>query len=147
VPKASIVSPYYRVATRAIILDDQQRLLVMRNHDGEYELPGGGWEYGESFADCLAREIEEELGVELAGAESRVLCTYRGPGRLSGMALRIAVRARLKSYDFEPVDMAEAFWVTRDEFMALDLEPAAEEGIKEYADLIWGGSIGAEASL
>lgn len=146
-PEATIVSPYYRVATRAIILDDQQRLLVMRNHDGDYELPGGGWEYGESFAECLGREIEEELGVELAGADEHVLCTYRGEGRYSGMALRIAVRARLKSYDFKPVDMAEAFWVTRQEFLTLDLKPAAEEGLKAHADLIWGGSIGVEASV
>jgi 8-oxo-dGTP pyrophosphatase MutT (NUDIX family) len=137
VPEAAIVSPYYRVATRAIVLNDQKRLLVMRNHDGDYELPGGGWEYGESFTDCLRREIQEELGVELLSADEAVLCTYRGEGRYSGMALRIAVRARLKSYDFQPVDIAEALWVTRQEFMQLDLVPAAEAGLKEHADLIW----------
>ena len=146
-PEQTIVSPYYRVATRAIVLDEQQRLLVMRNHDGDYELPGGGWEYGETFEDCLRREIAEELGVELLDAEPTVLCTYRGEGRYSGMALRIAVRARLKSYDFRPVDMAEALWVTREEFLDLNLAPAAEDGLRQYADLIWGASVGVEASL
>ena len=132
-----IPSPYYRVATRAIILDDQNRLLIMENHDGDAELPGGGWEHGEPFDECLRREIMEELGVELEWCDSQVLCMYRDRNVHGAMSLRIAVRARLKSYDFKPVDMLRAFWVTHDEFMQLDLVPAAEEGLKQYAGMIW----------
>lgn len=130
-------SPRYRVATRAIILDSQGRLLVMQNHDGEYELPGGGWEYDESFEACLAREIEEELGVSLASCEDEVLGMWRGVNTHKKMSLRIGVRATLQSTAFKPVDMARAFWVTRDELMALDLRPAGEEGIKQHAAKIW----------
>lgn len=131
-------SPFYRVATRAIILDDERRILVMRSPADEYELPGGGWEYDEPFELCLAREIEEELGVELAGAEKDILCMYRGMNTHGNMSLRIAVRATLKSYDFKPGDMVSARFVSQPEFMALDLKPAGEEEIKQYADKIWG---------
>lgn len=131
------ISPWYRVATRAIILDNQQRLLVMENHDGEYELPGGGWEYDESFRVCLEREIEEELGVVLASCDEDILCMYRGRNSHGKMSLRIAVRAKLSSFDFKPVDMKRAFWATRDEFMKLDFIPAAEEELKQHADKIW----------
>ncbi|MFA5003699.1 MAG: NUDIX hydrolase [Candidatus Saccharimonadales bacterium] len=134
---SGIPSPFYRVATRAIVLDDQGRILIMKNHDGDYELPGGGWEYDESFDTCLEREILEELGVAVASVEPGILCVYRGRGTHGKMNVRIAVRATLKSYDFKPVDMAHAEFVTKDEFLALDLKPAAEEELKDYAHLIW----------
>jgi 8-oxo-dGTP pyrophosphatase MutT (NUDIX family) len=133
----NLPSPFYRVATRAIILDDQQRLLVMRNHDGEYELPGGGWEYDESFEECLAREIMEELGVQLSSCEQAALCIYRGRGSRRIEYLRIAVRATLNNHDFKPRDVAAAQWVSREAFMLLDLKPAGEEELKQFADMIW----------
>jgi len=133
---AELPSPFYRVATRAIILDDQQRILVGQDQEGNYELPGGGWEYDEPFDVCLAREIKEELGVEMASAEREILCVYRGQTKY-GATLRIAVRATLKSYDFKPVDLASARFVTKEEFLRLDFKPTANEGVKDYVDRIW----------
>jgi len=134
---AQLPSPFYRVATRAVILDDEQRILITQNHYGECELPGGGWEYDEPFDVCLAREIQEELGVEIASAEQAVLGVYRGRNDY-GMTLRIAVRATLKSHDFKPTDMALVKFVTKDEFLVLDFTPAGDEGIKQFATIIWG---------
>jgi 8-oxo-dGTP pyrophosphatase MutT (NUDIX family) len=133
---AELPSPFYRVATRAIILDDQQRMLVAQDEGGNYELPGGGWEFDESFEECLARELLEEFGVELADVEPGVVCVYRGDTRY-GMMLRIAVRATLKNHDFKPAELLRPRFVARDEFMTLDLTATANEGIKAYADLIW----------
>jgi len=129
-------SPYYRVATRAVILDDQQRILIVENHDGDYELPGGGWEYDESFNVCLEREIDEELGVKVASVEPSILGVYRGRNSY-GMTLRVAVRVTLRSHDFKPVDMARAWFVSKEEFLKLDFKPTADEGMKDYADIIW----------
>lgn len=133
---AQLPSPFYRVATRAVILDDQQRILVGQDENGNYELPGGGWEYDEPFDVCLAREIQEELGVKMASCDRDILCVYRGYTEY-GATLRIAVRATLKNYDFKPVDLATVRFATREEFMHLDFRATANEGIKEYADTIW----------
>ncbi|RDI61524.1 NUDIX hydrolase [Nocardia pseudobrasiliensis] len=48
----------------------ERKLLVVRRvaddwHGGMYELPGGGVEPGESFADCVARELFEETGLRV----------------------------------------------------------------------------------
>jgi 8-oxo-dGTP pyrophosphatase MutT (NUDIX family) len=42
------------------------RVLLARNHRGEWELPGGRPEVGEAFVDCVRREILEETGIEVA---------------------------------------------------------------------------------
>jgi hypothetical protein len=72
----------------------------------------------------------------MASAESAVLAMYRGRNNY-GMTLRIAVRATLTSHNFNPVDMAHVWFADREEFMALDLKPSADEGIKAFADQIW----------
>ncbi|WP_054815351.1 NUDIX hydrolase [Nocardia arizonensis] len=46
------------------------KLLVVRRvpddyYGGMYELPGGGVESGESFAECVARELFEETGLRV----------------------------------------------------------------------------------
>ncbi len=61
-----------RTSVRVVLLDDDGRVLLFRTIDptmpelGEWwELPGGGVEPGESYADTAAREIEEETGFAL----------------------------------------------------------------------------------
>jgi 8-oxo-dGTP pyrophosphatase MutT (NUDIX family) len=55
-----------RPAVRALVLDPDQRLLLVRFEfpDGtRWALPGGGLEPGESDHDALRRELAEELGL------------------------------------------------------------------------------------
>ncbi|HEX5448341.1 MAG TPA: NUDIX hydrolase [Candidatus Saccharimonadales bacterium] len=131
-------SPFYRCSVKAIILDDQGRLLIGRGNNDEiqgWEMPGGGWEYGESIEECLRREIKEELGAEI-GEIGEVFATYRGRSRHGWMIVRIAVRVKLKNHDFKYGAMTEAKLVTREELMNIEFD--AEEGtVKTIADKIW----------
>ena len=52
-----------------IILDSQKNILLCQRQGelaGLWEFPGGKREPGESFAECLEREIWEELGIKIA---------------------------------------------------------------------------------
>ncbi len=54
----------FPVSIKGVILKKDQVLLV-KNHRDEWELPGGRIEIGESSAQCLKREIREELKLDV----------------------------------------------------------------------------------
>lgn len=58
-------STFYRVTLKAVIRDDEGRVLVVKEHDSDaWNLPGGGWDHGETEREALARELYEEVGYE-----------------------------------------------------------------------------------
>ncbi|TYB56536.1 NUDIX domain-containing protein [Nonomuraea sp. PA05] len=66
-------TPRLRRAARAVILDQDDRVLLCRidltAEDGPvvWAMPGGGVEPGETSLRALARELEEEIGLRLDG--------------------------------------------------------------------------------
>ena len=58
--------PY--VGVGAVIVQDGQVLIVKRKYDplaGQWSLPGGGVELGETLEDSIVREMLEETGLEI----------------------------------------------------------------------------------
>jgi len=56
-------------AARAVVRDSEGRILFVRRRDnGQWGMPGGSQELGESILDCLKREVEEECGIAVLSA-------------------------------------------------------------------------------
>lgn len=58
--------PTPKLDVRALILDSQQRVLLVREaSDSRWTLPGGWCDVNESPADAVVRETQEESGLEV----------------------------------------------------------------------------------
>jgi ADP-ribose pyrophosphatase YjhB (NUDIX family) len=85
------ISPYVRAlrgrvgsarlllpSVTALVFDDEGRLLLVRQRDGDvWSTPGGGMEPDESPADAVVRETWEETGLRVE--PRRVAGVYGGP--------------------------------------------------------------------
>jgi 8-oxo-dGTP diphosphatase len=74
---------WIEVAAAVIERPDGSFLLAQRPagkvYEGWWEFPGGKVETGEPVADALARELHEELGLEVVGAYPWITRTFRYP--------------------------------------------------------------------
>jgi 8-oxo-dGTP pyrophosphatase MutT (NUDIX family) len=112
-----IPSPFYRVSVKTLIRDASNRLLVLRDRDDRWQIPGGGWEHGESLEDCVQRELGEEIGVRASRIDLSLLYPCAGRARV-----KLTVGAELEPGPFQVGDgMQEARYVTREEFAGLSL--------------------------
>jgi len=116
--------PLIEVAAAAICADGQ--LLALRRSPnqpmgGYWELPGGKLENGESPAECLRRELSEELSIQIEDGEflgchchsdtdkSISLCVFLVMRWQGQIALSVHDRMR---------------WLAPDEFMQIEWAPA-----------------------
>ncbi|HSW65658.1 MAG TPA: NUDIX hydrolase [Bacillota bacterium] len=130
---------YYRVSVKALIFDNQRRVLVFKDHAGEYEMPGGGLDHGESYEAGIRRELREEVGVEAAQVGPELFSypchTLHGRPKIC-----LVFPVWLNAQHFKPSDeVAEARFVTREEFERLPFQRGEAE-VTAYADKIWPGS-------
>jgi len=54
----------FPISMKGVLLEED-RVVLLRNERGEWELPGGRLERGEDPVACLEREFAEELGVKV----------------------------------------------------------------------------------
>lgn len=55
---------FYRVSVKALIKNSQNQVLVLKENQDTWSLPGGGLDHGEDPKAGILRELKEELGIE-----------------------------------------------------------------------------------
>lgn len=55
---------FYRVSVKALIRDKEGKVLVIKENQDSWSLPGGGLDHGEEPEDGVRRELKEELAIE-----------------------------------------------------------------------------------
>ena len=70
--------PILMVGAAVLVLDEQDRLLMMKRSDiGRWGIPGGGAEPGETVEDVARREAREETNLEIG--EMSLFGVFSGP--------------------------------------------------------------------
>ena len=54
-----------KIFARVLIKDKQHNFLVIQDREGEWNLPGGKLEKGETPVQCAIREVKEEIGLQV----------------------------------------------------------------------------------
>nr|WP_263323611.1 NUDIX hydrolase [Neobacillus sp. Marseille-Q6967] len=60
-----MVPPKHIVSAAAIVVNEQQEVLLIKGPKRGWEMPGGQVEEGESLKDAAIRETKEECGLEI----------------------------------------------------------------------------------
>lgn len=118
-----IIDCLYRVSLKAIVIKNK-KLLMTREKEGFYSLPGGGLDYGEDLDEALARELEEELAISrdnITVDSSPIHTTNKG--MLHGIPrfhLYFKVDLEVKKDDNAELSYR---WVSRNELKSIDVSP------------------------
>lgn len=117
-----------RIEVSAALVFHGGKLLITQRHakshlGGLWEFPGGKREPGETFEECLAREIREELGVDIAVGALFEEITHDYPEKSVHLKF---FACTLLAGEPRPLDCAAVAWVTKN---GLDdyVFPAADE--------------------
>ena len=120
---------FYRVSVKGLFVKDGKLLLLKEPEalSGQWELPGGGLDFGEHPHAGLKREIEEELHLRVTSISDHPV--YVWPALFEGWrdmewyySMVLAYRIELESLDFTPSSECEAIQMcTKEELDTLDL--------------------------
>jgi ADP-ribose pyrophosphatase YjhB (NUDIX family) len=137
-PKANSVMP----SANVIVVNSQGEILMIRRTDnGNWAVPGGGMDLGESITDTAARETREETGItcEITG----LVGIYTNPHHVIRYTSNNEVRqefsivftARPAGGELRPSsESSETQWVSPAAILDLQMHPSMRQLIQHYLD-------------
>lgn len=130
------------VGVGAVIVDGSRVVLVKRGHEplkGEWSLPGGAVELGESLHDALVREVREETGLDVdvgpvVDVVDRVHRT--DDGRVEYHFVIVDYLCRVTGGSLAcGSDAGDACWAERDDLTRFNLTPLALRVVRKALEL------------
>lgn len=128
-------------ASGVLAVDGDGRLLLQRRRDtGQWAIPMGKQEFGETVAQCAIRETLEETGVtvEVTG----ILGVYSDPGHIVAytdgeVRQEYEVILTGRPVSGEPAvndEASDVAWFTPDELKGLDIHPTQWRQLRDWLD-------------
>jgi 8-oxo-dGTP diphosphatase len=110
----------------AVIVDDENRTLLVRKANTDFYMqPGGKIEPGETSLDCLKRELMEELGMSFADQQMEFVGSYSEvAANERGRMLQADIY--FIRHTFRPTvsgEIAECIWLDAAREVRVDLAP------------------------
>ena len=129
------------VGSSAIVVDDQNRILLQRRADsGNWALPGGAMDIGERLAESAVREVKEETGFDVR--IERIVGIYSDPGHVFAyddgevrqeFSICLACAITGGSLQVSSESTAVEFF-TFEEAAALQMHESIRKRIRDYLD-------------
>lgn len=119
------------IAAALLIGADGRTLLVRKRGTQAFMQPGGKIDAGESAAQALARELEEELGLRIDPASAGYLGSFAAPAANEpGFEVRCELfEVRTNAQLVPAAEIEEIVWVSADSHGQLNLAPLTRDTI------------------
>jgi 8-oxo-dGTP diphosphatase len=118
----NIPESFYRVSVKALVLDKEKRFLLVREKDGRWDFPGGGLDFGETPKECLTREIEEEMGLDVVFIADNPSYFLTSQKENTIWFANVIYLAKIKDLKFTPSDeCTEARFFSKEEALKENL--------------------------
>lgn len=126
------------VGVGAVIVHDNRVVIVQRGTEplkGQWSVPGGALEVGETLRECAAREALEETGLQVEAGEVLEVfdAIYREPdGRIQYHYVLIDFKCRLVGGELRAgADALDAKWVTAKDLDRFSVAETAKKVISK----------------
>lgn len=122
-----------------LIIENGQVLTMQYNYGGQevYNLPGGNLELGEHLSDTLAREMQEELGIEvLVGEMVLVGEVYFEDRKKHTLHLLFEgkITAGIPTLNPKETSALAIKWLSINDLEKVNLYPNLSKSIKDYLE-------------
>ena len=135
---------FARISVKGLYLKDGKILLckdetaVPFGKGAFWELPGGGWDFGETFEETFKREAMEEMGLEVSKISNQPIQAWpvkrERSSRLPSWyyVLMLLFRVEFKDFNFTPSsECTEIGFFTWEEFQKLENLLVQSQPLKE----------------
>ncbi len=129
------------VGSSAIVLDDANRVLLQRRSDsGNWALPGGAMDIGETFAQSAIREVKEETGFDVR--IERIVGIYSDPGHVFAyddgeirQEFSICLACKIVGGELQvSSESTDVRFFSFDEVAGLQMHPSIRRRIQDHLD-------------
>ncbi|SRR5690554_1539054 len=128
----------------ACIIDEHERILLTRRSIppffGQWVMPGGKIDHGESITTALMREVREEVGLKVKAGTLVDIYEHLAVGERSDHYIILYYRALPLSFDISinPAELSEAHWFGAHELPHLDIPPGSRHVLAQlYPEQEW----------
>ena len=127
--------------TVVVAREDGAILLIRRTDNGNWAVPGGGMDFGESITDTAVRETQEETGItcEITGLVGIYTNPHHVIRHTSNNEVRqefsIVFTARPVGGQLQPSsESSDPQWVSPEAISGLQMHPSMRQRIQHYLD-------------
>ena len=99
----------FHVTIKGLFFDPQGRVMLVKEHSGVWDLPGGRLEHGEDFHTALKRECQEEMGLNCHILDTVPFWAWSAHDHDGLWKVVLCFRITLPHLDFTPSDECVAY--------------------------------------
>lgn len=109
----NIDDAWYRISVKALIYDDKGHILLSKEDTGKWDLPGGWLDHWEKAEECLKREINEEMWLEVISVSRKpkyFITTNKTNSENRPWIANLCYEVVVKDLKFTPSDECVDVW-------------------------------------